>query len=52
MKIQWHLITNTYWKLLHGRNLVDVKNYDKNNTKLTHVWHQLNHKDLLKVIAT
>jgi hypothetical protein len=39
MKIQWHPITKTYLKLLlHGRNLVDVKNCDKNDIMFTHVW--------------
>ncbi len=39
MKIQWHPITKTYWKLLlHGRNLANVKNYNKKDIELTLVW--------------
>jgi hypothetical protein len=37
--------------IAHGKNLVGVKNGNKKDTKLTHVWNsmafQLNHKYLL-----
>ncbi len=39
MKIQWHPITKTYWKLLlHGKKKINVKNCDKKDIKFTHVW--------------
>ncbi len=39
MRIQWHPITKTYWKLLlHDRNLANVKKCDKMDLEFTHVW--------------